>query len=157
MKRIITLIIIAAIWLMSVPAHAAGTVTINGYWIGNDQSMYAVYITWTADVSDGSVPDTAFSAIIMRDIKSLYAGQAITDPGSTAPTASYDITIVDEYGIDIYGGALADRSASSGERTYPKLTSSIYITNPIIGNLTFKLAGNSVHSATGTLVLIFGR
>lgn len=35
------------------------------------------------------------------------------------PTASYDITVSDEYGMDICGGSLADRSGTVAERKYP--------------------------------------
>lgn len=158
MRKLFAIIIAAVILSITSLASAAGTVTITGQWVAMDQSMYEVTITWTGDASDGSVPDTAFGSGVMRDIRGLYAGCAETDPGSTSPTALYDITIVDEYALDIYGGALGNRSATATEQTYPKIVSSgIYGTRPISSVLTFKLAGNSVASATGVVKIIFSK
>jgi len=158
MKKIIISIIAVIILAVSTMADAAGTVVITGHWVAMDQSMYEVTIAWTGDASDGSIPDTAFSSVIMRDIRGLYAGCAETVPGSTSPTSLYDITIVDEYGLDIFGGALGDRSATATEQTYPKIVSSgIYGNRPINSVLTFKLENNSVASATGKAIITFSK
>lgn len=48
-----------------------------------------------------------------------YSGELvrfITDPGATAPTAAYDVTILDEDGVDVLIGAGADRSATATEQ-----------------------------------------
>lgn len=158
MKHLLKIIIAVAILSITSLASAAGTVTITGQWVAMDQSMYEVTIAWTADTSDGSVPDTAFGVGVMRNIRGLYAGCAETDPGSTKPTDDYDITIVDEYGLDIFGGTLGNRDETNTEQTYPKIVASgIYGTRPIASALTFKLANNSVASATGTVKIIFSK
>lgn len=158
LRGITALIIAVAILSITSLASAAGTVTITGQWVAMDQSMYEVTITWTGDASSGAVPDTAFGLGVMRDILGLYAGCAETDPGSTKPTDDYDITIVDEYGLDIYGGTLGNRDETSPEQTYPKIVSpGIYGNRPVSNVLTFKLANNSVASATGTVKIIFSK
>jgi hypothetical protein len=43
----------------------------------------------------------------------------VTNPGATAPTASYDIYLYDKDGIDICSGNLADRSATITEQYIP--------------------------------------
>ena len=46
-------------------------------------------------------------------------GRVVTNPGSAAPTADYDITIEDAQGMDVMGGALADRHTSTTEQAWP--------------------------------------
>jgi len=58
----------------------------------------------------------------------------VTNPGATAPTASYDIYLYDKDGIDICSGNLADRSATLTEQ---------YIPDPAIwvdGEITLSIA-----------------
>jgi hypothetical protein len=55
----------------------------------------------------GSVTTNKYTGEIVR---------LVTDPGATAPTANYDITILDEDGIDVLVGAGADRSATATEQ-----------------------------------------
>ena len=40
----------------------------------------------------------------------------ITDPGATAPTDDYDITVTDEDGYDVLAGAGADRDTANTEQ-----------------------------------------
>lgn len=107
---------------------------------------YRLEINWTADDSDGSVPNTALPAISGRLII------AVTDPGATAPTAAYDIVLEDEYGFDVMGGTLADRSATVTEQAFPS-DGSNNIERIVDGVLTFKLTNNSVNSAVGQCIL----
>ena len=76
--------------------------------------------------------------------------------GSTAPTDNYDITIEDSDGVDVLGGAGANRDAANTERVMP-----LYGTTPhpcpINGALTVKIAGNIVNAATGKIKLYFVR
>ena len=47
-----------------------------------------------------------------------------TDPdGTAAPTASYDITLINSNGRDVAGGALVNRSASAAEMVKPIVNS----------------------------------
>jgi hypothetical protein len=46
-----------------------------------------------------------------------------TDPGSTAPSANYDVTLVDDdTGYDLLGGAGANRHASTTETVVPAVS-----------------------------------
>lgn len=137
-------------------ANAAVTVTFSKIDVPylNENGIVKVLIEWLADDTNGSVPDTAFDSTDLVDILGRYCILGVTDPGTTAPTASYDITIVDEHGCDIFGAELNDRSASASEQTTPLIGSS-YEGRVITGALTFKLANNSVNSATGTCSLYF--
>ena len=114
-----------------------------------------VKIEWVGDDADGSVPDTVFDSTDTIDILGRYCVLAVTDPdGDTAPTDNYDITVEDEYGCDIFGGALENRDTANSEQAVPKV-SSVYGGRLCAGTWTFKLSGNSVNSAEGKCVLYF--
>lgn len=110
-----------------------------------------VLIEW---IGDPTVPDTVFSASNTVEIIGRYCSLAVTDPGSTAPTDNYDITIEDEYGVDIMGGSLLNRDTANSEQAIPQVGSGL-ASRLCAGIWTFKLSGNSVNSATGKCVLYF--
>lgn len=87
----------------------AGSVTIT--YVGFDTVKYVQW-AWTSDASgDVSGTDTvALSGVPLR---------WVTNPGSTAPTDDYDITVLDDDGIDIANGGLADRDTSNTEHFIP--------------------------------------
>jgi len=70
-----------------------------------------------------------------------------TDPGSPAPTDNYDLTLTNENGIDIMGGALANRDTSNTERAFPLVGTSDAVV-PNKGKLTLGVTGNEVANAT---------
>jgi len=116
--------------------------------------LVKVEINWVADSGDGSVPDGVFDATKTIRLLGRYCVLAVTDPGPVAPTDNYDITIEDEYGCDIFGGQLSNRDGANSEQALPNIGGA-YGGRPCAGVLTFKLANNSVHSATGKCVLYF--
>lgn len=132
----------------------AGTVTVTRehlvYGKGkNDggKTIEKVTIDWVGDASDGSVPNTNID---------LYGFciKAITNPGTTAPTANYDIAFgdPDDTGLDALAGALANRSASATEQVEPKISSAV-LPSFLAGTYQFQLSNNSVNSATGSCIL----
>lgn len=111
-------------------------------------------IDWTA-AADGSVADIPIDELFLTGYGySLHS--MVTDPGSTAPTDNYDITIEDSDGVDVLGGAGANRDAANTERVMP-----LYGTTPhpcpINGKLTIKIANNAVNGAKGLIKLYFVR
>lgn len=126
--------------MLAVPAYSAGTVSYT--WTLITDGIYELKFTWTADAAAATVPATAslsFNGFIY---------QCDTNPGSTAPTDDYDITLVNADSVDVMGGALLNRDESTSERAYPSNTP--YVT----GGVTFTLANNAVNSATGTCTCI---
>lgn len=107
--------------------------------------------SWTADDTTGAITSKASDDIISGEIM-----HAETNPGATAPTANYDITVSNANAVDVMGGELADRSASASEQAFPKAGNGY---GPIVVNsvLTFAGANNSVNSATGTCKVIVRR
>lgn len=136
----------------------SATITISNIdipWHKKDVALIKkVLIEWTGDSNNGSVPDTAFSASNTVEIIGRDCSLAVTDPGSTAPTDNYDITIEDEYGVDIMGGSLLNRNTANSEQAIPQVGSGL-ASRLCAGTWSFKLSGNSVNSATGKCVLYF--
>ncbi len=89
---------------------ASSTVTAYG------GSVKVVKMAWVSD-SSGDV-----TAVVNID------GEIVrmdTNPGSAAPTANYDITLIDDItGLDILGGAGANRHTTTTESIVPTLTTS---------------------------------
>lgn len=113
---------------------------------GRDQSIYKVEFDWTADAAAATVPAKA-----SNDVDGLVF-MAVTDPGSTAPTASYDITLTDSDGCDVFGGELANRSDTAIEQASP-LVGNFYGQRYVKGALTLNVTGNAVNSATGKVIV----
>jgi hypothetical protein len=100
---------------------------------------------------DGSI--TAFSfAPATYDVKGWFLYTVTTDPGSSAPTDLYDITLVVN-GEDVAGGLLADRSTSATQTrimTYPT------IGYPIMNEtMAITFADNTANPSTIVLKLNF--
>jgi hypothetical protein len=124
----------------------AGTVTITHYQLGG--AVRRIQVDWVADAADGSVPATALPKFEGR----LLA--LTTNPGATAPTDNYDITLVDGEGADRLQGLGANRDTANTEQV-PLVYAATAIP-PVVDadeTLTFTLANNSVNSATGRAIL----
>lgn len=112
---------------------------------GDRSKVYRV--SWVADDTDGSVPSTASDSDIFG-----FVVRVVTNPGTTAPTADYDVTLTDEDGCDVLGAEGSDRSASDSEQIIPKIGSS-YGPCYVNSKLTLNLSNNSVNSAIGDVII----
>jgi hypothetical protein len=124
----------------------AGSVTITG-------NKNKVEISWIAN-ADGSVPQTDFGDTIIANIQGRYCLMAVTDPGVPVPTDQYDIEIRDEYGVDVFGGKLNNRSSVTSEQAVPQIGDGLG-SRLCAGPWTFHLIGNSINAAQGKCVLYF--
>lgn len=125
----------------------AGSVTVTHYELG---VVRRIQVDWTADAADGSVPATALPAFEGR----LLA--LVTNPGATAPTDNYDITLVDDEGADRLQGVGADRDTVNTEQV-PVVYSGSAVP-PVVDEdetLTFTLANNAVNSAVGRALFYY--
>ena len=109
-----------------------------------------VKISWVADDSDGSVPATEMEL-------DGWLIKAITDPGATAPTDNYDITLVDANGsVDAANSQLLNRSTDTSQQVYPVVdTAGTGGPTPVLlaGTYTFTLENNSENDALGDVWL----
>lgn len=100
--------------------------------------------------SDGSYTETVnIWGTILR---------VIDDPGSTAPTDNYDITAVDEFGIDIFAAQRVDRDTANSDDICPGLPFTDGVTVSVMpvavaGNVVFTIA-NAGASKVGNIVVI---
>ena len=135
---------------------AAGSVSQDIQW-SSDGNKAFITITWTGDSSDGTVPETDIKDVALSGTKGFFLYMAETVPGTTAPTADYDITLNTPDDFDIMGGALGDRSANTVERVKPLSGTDVFY--PLLDGRTLTLAitNNSVHSATGTIRLYLAK
>lgn len=89
----------------------AGTVTVTYPTVSDRvaRPIQKISVAWIADGSGNANGTTIFvSGRIVR---------FVTIPSATAvPTASYDVTLEDENGIDVLEGGAANRSQSSAEQ-----------------------------------------
>lgn len=117
----------------------AGTVTITHYQLGNIRRINFAIV---ADASGGSVPDTVLPRFQGR-LLALH-----TNPGATAPTDNYDITVEDGDGMDRLQGVGMNRDTANSEQV-PVVYSSTSVNPPVSidETLTLKVANNSVNSA----------
>ena len=128
----------------------AGTVTVTRAPIKfpRGKIIDKVTIDWTADAADGSVPDTPIEGLYG------YLLKVLTNPGATAPTDNYDIVLKepDDTTVDAANSLLLNRDTANSEAAYPYVTNAV---TPVLltGTYTFSLSGNSVNSATGTVIL----
>ncbi len=147
-------IILCLILLMPVLSFAVGTATVSRTTIGatNSRPRIVLTIVWAAD-SSAVAPAAKTIDASVYGISGWYLYSAKTVPGTPAPTPNYDIVINDANGFDITGGKLADRHTSAVELVNIGTATHGY---PIVnGDLSFVVSGNSVNSATGTLILTF--
>ena len=125
----------------------AGTVTFAHY---IDGGLKKVVATCTGDASDGSYPATALPSI---------SGKLIgleTNPGSTGPTANYDITLPDDDGLDRLQGKGANRHTSNSE--YESILIGATAEHPPAAKgdtLTLTLTNNSVNEAVVVVTLYY--
>lgn len=110
---------------------------------GRQASIGVVTLTLTGDASDGTIPATALTAKIGGRLLALQ-----TNPGSTAPSNNYDITLIDGQGYDVLEGVGANRSSSNTQKAH--IIFSGTSVNPPVANedtLTLTIAGQSVNNA----------
>ena len=111
MKRIALLLAVILLVVFSGQAMAAGScVQTNVEDVAFDGAMQRRYVTLTC-TGDGTIAAYTFSPSAYG-VRGWFLYNITTNPGSSAPTADYDITLVVD-GEDVAGGLLADRSTSA--------------------------------------------
>ncbi len=150
MKRF--LVVLSSIIFLVLPTYSWGAGTVTQELSHLTNNFKSIVFTWVGDASDGSVPATESNWNIHG-----YICKVITNPGSTAPTTLYDITLTNSDGVDVVHGQLADRSATASEEIVPVPADNVtvYGCSPVVGTITLNITNNSVNSANGTVTVIF--
>jgi hypothetical protein len=140
--------------VLSQGAFAVGTVTVTKskrQYDGSGKLTRVVKVHWVADASAATVPNTDITGIHG------FLMKVVTDPGATAPTDNYDITLVDKAdgGSDCLAGSGVDRDTANTEIAYPVGGSRTMPAWCQPDTYTFKIANNAVNSASGDVWLYF--
>jgi len=112
-------------------------------------------VTWQA-AANGGLTSTAITANQAKVLAGMYAIQAVVNPGATAPTAAYDVYLNDADGVDVFGAALENLSATVSSTVRPAIAT-LAGKRLVSGILTFALSGNSVDSANGVVKFYFSK
>ena len=126
----------------------AGTVTQVHNKIGN---IRTIVFTCTADAAAATFPATAITDKIEGRLLDLA-----TNPGATAPTANYDITLVDQHGHDVLESVGLNRHTTTTEKV--AVVYSGTGTHPTVDDsdtLTLTIANNAVNSAITVVTLYY--
>ena len=123
---------------------------------GRRGGISKVLIDWTSDDTTGAVSGTT-RKIVGHLIK------GVTDPGATAPTDNYDITITDEEGVDVLAACLADltnRDTANSEQQYflvkdTAATPLAQSLHPIVCDALTVAVTNAGNSKVGQIVLYY--
>jgi hypothetical protein len=121
---------------------------IIGDWVSHTDGAVALGIasTYAAQKPYG---DTILPTKILGVLKSVETiPGALGVPATNPPTDQYDVTLVDNYGFDVAGGNLANRSNTVAEKVYP--TSEIIVDSDL--TLTIAAAGSGLK---GRIILEF--
>ena len=98
-------LILVSLFLLLCSSVQAQTVTITEVTAG---SMKLIAVAWISDATGDAVGTT--SGVFTGKIQWL-----VTDPGATAPTDNYDITITDSNSVDVLAAAGANRDTANTE------------------------------------------
>ena len=149
MKSIIFKVLVAFALMCPAPAFAAGSVTQSLAHVSS--GIFMLTFSWTGDAVNGTVPATTSASAIDG-----FVFMVATNPGSTAPTDNYGITLTDSDGIDISGGELADRDTANSEDAPMESDSNVLQNGRFVaGHLILTITGQSVVSATGTVTVYY--
>lgn len=152
MKKFIVAIIMLVVLVYVSTAFCAGTCTQRVDKYANNPNFAVLTVSCTGDSSTGAFPSTTITAENMAKITGFYITEVQTYPGTTNPTALYDIVINTSRGLDLMEGNLANRSASLPERAFPST-----IVAGIANALTIVITGNSVASAVVVIQVLLGK
>jgi hypothetical protein len=115
-----------------------------------ERELEVISISWVAH-TDGTFTDYTIPGGKVKGVLE----RLVVDPGATAPTNLYDVTIVDEDGVDVLGGGGANLlTATTEEKAVPLGT---YHLRTLANVLKLQIANNSQNGALGLIRLYVRR
>lgn len=102
------------------------------------EGVLKISLAWVSDAS-GDVSGTPTSIFVKGEVR-----RVVTVPsGTAAPTVNYDVTILDDSGLDILAGAGADRSATVAEQAL--------LSNTLVNDELDLVVANAGNAKEGTV------
>ena len=141
MKKITLVVVMFLLAAIAGIALAVGTVSTTKAKHGDKVVTYTM--SWVGDASTGLVPETA------SPVFNGWIFMVVTNPGS-APTDNYDVTLTDAAGVDIMGGALANRDTANTEQVVPTIGGDRRF---VQGGVTLLVTGTTAAGATGDVII----
>lgn len=92
-----------------------GSVTETRTSEGPYNAAMRIELHWTSH-TDGTVSDYFFEA------SGMLVNVAFVPDASAAPTDNYDVTLLDDYGIDVLSGRGSNHDTAAGDRIVPAVT-----------------------------------
>ena len=135
-----------------------GVLTRMGVRQGSPQISKLV-LTCTADSVAATYPATVVNPLAVDsngysyDIRGLKLYSVKAYPGTTAPTDATDLTITDEFGVDLLGGKGANLIDATSKTWVPAGPAGYAFPALITGNITVTITNNAVVSAVTTIIL----
>lgn len=135
-----------------VAASATGS-AVSSYSVAREDigslSRVKIIVRWNSDLA-GNV-----SFLIPQVIGIIE--RVVTDPGANAPDDNYDVTLIDEDGLDVLQGRGADRDTANSEQIYPGIsrtdgTNAVIAPVSVHGDLLLTIA-NCGANKNGTFTL----
>jgi hypothetical protein len=105
----------------------------------------------------GTYPATAISSSNADQLQGYYLYKLITNPGATPPEDNWDFVLTDGDGIDVLGGAGANRHTTTSQMIAPLLTTGVYFAQPVLEAWTLAITGNTTASAIVVIKAVFVR
>jgi hypothetical protein len=124
-------------------------------------AVLKLVLTCTADATAHTFPATVINDLAVDsdgrtfDLRGLKLYSVKAAPGGTAPTDATDLTITDEYGVDLIGGRGTDFIDATSKTWTPAGPATYNLPALITGDVTVTITNNAVDSAIVTLVLEF--
>lgn len=156
MKKIF--IIIALLLTLSGVVWAAASSTQSLTWITSaDQKteMATLTVDWTTAAAATGGVTSALYPHFRDSLKGTYLTAVVTKPSTIVVPSAYNLTLVDEYGVDILGGVGAARSATVAEQVTPYIGAA-YGPRPVSGAMTLTVTSGG-SGGSGTTILYFSR
>lgn len=120
----------------------------------NRHRLGRIICTWTSDDATGAVSATTSFNVYGYLIK------GTTDPGTPAPTDNYDITLSDDYSVDLLASSvntLANRHTTTTQNQYFGLTNATTMISafPVVAGPITVAVANAGNSKQGVIILYF--
>ena len=137
---------------------AVVTQTLEPIPVRKKSDKYKLTMAWTShtdgtvsgfDTDDEKMAGMTFTEVLKG--KELVFGEII--PGATTPTDEFDVTVVDDNSVDLFGGGFADCTSGSTTTAFP-YNGTVYGSRIISSVLTPAIT-NAGNAKTGSIVLYF--
>ncbi len=152
-KHLVFISILFSLVLASISFAASSVVETSTSYIGSRQTgAYAITLVWTDD--DNASGGGSFDDYTLTKFSGGKVVGGTVDPGAVAPTALYDINILDRNNVSLFGTKMTNLSETVTTAHKPIMDSDNTTGDRwVFGNITLDIDGQAVDSANGTVVL----